>query len=69
MKLGVELIIHKGRTIPQNVKKCVKCGKAISSLDEYEKVRKIIRPNLIERVKSFFSDKIECVDILKGKVL
>ena len=32
---GVELIISRGKTIPQEVIKCIKCGKSIVSSDEY----------------------------------
>ena len=44
MEEGVELIISKGKTIPQNVKRCAKCGNTIVSIDEYEKARKELHP-------------------------
>lgn len=55
MKESIELIIIKDRTIPQITNKCVKCGKAVVSIDEYEKVRKAIHPSLIERIKKYFT--------------
>lgn len=54
MEESIELIIIKGRTIPQIINKCVKCGKAVASIDEYEKVRKEIHPSFTERIKKLF---------------
>jgi len=51
MEKGVELIISKGKTIPQKIMKCNKCGKAIVSSDEYEKVRKEYFKNYDKLVK------------------
>ncbi len=69
MEKGVELIISKGKTIPQEVMKCIKCGKATVSADEYEKVRKQLHPSIFSRIKNFFKSKTEIVDLFKGKVL
>ena len=69
MEKGVELIISKGRTIPQEIMKCKKCGKAIVSSDEYERVRKELHPSIFSRVKNLFKVNTEFVDISKGKVL
>ena len=65
-----ELIIHNGKTIPQKILKCVKCGKAVTHIDEYEKTRKQINPSFIEKIKNFISGgKTDFIDISKGKVL
>ena len=69
MEEGVELIISKGKTIPQQVMKCTECGKAIVSSDEYEKVRKQIHPSIFARIKNLFCAETEVVDIFKGRVL
>ena len=69
MEKGVELIISKGRTIPQEIMKCKKCGKAIVSSDEYERVRKELHPSIFSRVKNLCKVNPEFVDISKGKVL
>lgn len=66
---SVELILHKGRTIPQRVQRCSKCGKSIVHIDEYDKVRSQLHPSFITKVKEAFSSKTEFVDILKGKLL
>jgi len=66
---GIELIIYKGKTIPQHVMKCIKCGKAIVSSEEYERVRKELHPSIISRIKNLFKQDIEFVNITKGKVL
>lgn len=39
--------ISKGRTIPQKITRCNKCGRAIVSSDEYEKVRKELHPSFL----------------------
>ena len=66
----VELIIHNGKTIPQNVFKCVKCGTTITHIDEYEKTRKKIHPSFIKRIKDLvFSGKTDIVDVSKGRIL
>jgi uncharacterized Zn finger protein len=66
----VELIIHEGKTIPQNVMKCVKCGTTITHIDDYEKTRKQMHPSLVRRIKSYiFGGTAEFVDLSKGKVL
>ena len=44
---SVELIIHRGKTIPLSILKCIKCGEATSSLDDYEKVRREIHPTIL----------------------
>lgn len=69
MEEGVELIIHKGRTIPQTVKKCSKCGKAIVSANEYERVRKELHPSLFDRIRKLFKVDAKFVDIAKGRIL
>ena len=67
---ATELIIHNGRTIPQKVLKCVKCGSSITHIDDYEKTRKKIRPSFIERIKSIISaSKTEFVELSKGRLL
>jgi hypothetical protein len=69
MEEGVEFIISKGKTIPQKIKKCTKCGKAIVSADEYERIRKELHPSILARIKNFFKSDTEFVDIFKGKIL
>jgi uncharacterized Zn finger protein len=69
MEEHVELVIHNGKTVPQQVQKCRKCGATITHIDEYEKVRKQIHPSFFNRVKECFSKKIELVDTSKGKLL
>jgi len=66
---SVELILHKGKTIPQRVQRCSKCGKSVVSIDEYDKVRSQLHPSLITRIKGAFTSKTEFVDIFKGKLL
>lgn len=57
MKKDTELITCNGKTISQNVKRCVKCHEFIVSIDEYERVRKELYPSLLTRIKRFlFSD-------------
>jgi len=69
MEKGVELIITKGKTIPQEILKCTKCGKGIVSSDEYERVRKELHPSIFSQIKNIFKADTECVEIFKGKVL
>ena len=69
MEKGVELIIYGGKTIPQEVMKCTKCGKATVSSDEYERVRKELHPSLSRRIKNLFRAETEFVDLFKGKIL
>lgn len=69
MEKGVELVISKGRTIPQKIMKCIKCGKAVVNSDEYERVRKELNPSLFSRIKSLFHISPEFVEISKGKIL
>ncbi|MCX6706897.1 MAG: hypothetical protein NT001_02030 [Candidatus Woesearchaeota archaeon] len=69
MEKSIELIISKGRTIPQKIARCNKCGKAIVSSDEYEKVRKELHPSLLSRVRNLFKINPEFVDISKGRML
>jgi len=66
---GVELIISRGKTIPQEVIKCIKCGKSIVSSDEYERVRKELHPSILDRIKNLFNADTKFVDIFRGKVL
>lgn len=69
MEKGVELIMHKNKTIPQEVMKCIKCGKTVVSSEEYERIRKELYPSMISRIKNLFRTDIKFVDIFKGKVL
>lgn len=69
MEKGVELIISKGRTIPQEIIKCNKCGKAVVSANEYERVRKELHPSLFSRIKGLFHLNPEFIEISKGKIL
>ena len=69
MEEEVELIISKGKTIPQNILKCKSCGKAIVSSEEYEKIRKELHPSFFKRIKNIFKSQIEFVEGFKGKVL
>jgi len=69
MEEGVELIIFRGKTIPQTVKKCKECGKAIVSANEYERVRRELNPSIFSRIKNLFKFDKEFVEISKGKIL
>ncbi|MBS3143087.1 hypothetical protein J4464_06890 [Candidatus Woesearchaeota archaeon] len=69
MKKSVDLIIHSGRTIPQRALKCVSCGKSTVSMEEYERVRKVLHPSLFDKIRSFFKPSTEAVDLFKGRVL
>lgn len=69
IKEKVELILVKGKSIPQKVKKCGECGKSTVSLDEYERIRKEIHPHLLTKIKGFFKTNLKSVDVHKGKVL
>lgn len=64
-----ELIIYNGKAVPQRILKCMKCGKAVTHIDDYEKTRKQIHPSFIERIRGFFGNKTYFVDLSKGKVL
>ena len=67
---SVELIIHKGKTMPLSVLKCVKCGEATSSLDDYEKVRRGIHPTILDRIKGFLGkSEYKTIDLFKGRIL
>jgi len=66
---SVDLLVHNGKTIPQRMQKCTKCGKSLVHIDEYEKVRSQLHPNFAKRIKRIFSPNTEFVDILKGKLL
>jgi len=71
-KLGeaTELIIHNGRSIPQKILKCNKCGTTLTHIDDYEKTRKQLHPSFIERIKRFlFGGRTDFIDLSKGKVL
>lgn len=54
----VELIVHNGKTIPQNVLSCVKCGTAITHINEYEKTRKLLHLSFMRRIKSLIFGNI-----------
>jgi len=70
MEKCVELIIVKGKTVPQTVKKCSKCNTAVVDIDEYERVRKELHPSFAHRIKTLFKgNSTQFVEILKGKVL
>lgn len=69
MEDAVELIIVKGKTIPQQIKKCNKCGEGIVSINEYERVRRELHPNIFTRIKDCFKVDPEVVELFKGKVL
>jgi len=67
---SVELIIHSGRTIPQKVLKCFKCGTAITHINDYEQTRKQLHKSFIERIKAFiFGGRTDFIELTKGKVL
>ena len=65
----MELIIHNGKTVPQRILRCMKCGKAVTHIDDYEKTRKQIHPSFIGRIRGFFGNKTYFIDLSKGKVL
>lgn len=70
LEQNTELIINNGKTIPQKILKCVKCGTAVTHIDDYEKTRKQIHPSFIERIKNLiFGSKTDFVELTKGKVL
>ncbi len=69
METDVELIICKGKTIPQEIIRCANCGKSIVKSDEYERVRKELHPSIFAAIKGFFRPDAEFVDLFKGKVL
>jgi uncharacterized Zn finger protein len=69
MEKGVELIISRGKTIPQEIMKCTECGKGVVNADEYERVRKELHPSLFSRIKNIFKIDTEVVEIFKGRVL
>lgn len=66
---SVDLLVHKGKTIPQRIQRCIKCGKSVVHINEYEKIRSQLHPSFTKRIKGIFSSKTEFVDILKGKLL
>ncbi len=67
---NTELIIHNGKTIPQKILKCVKCGTSVTHIDDYEKTRKQLHPSFTERIKNLiFGGKTDFIDLSKGKVL
>lgn len=70
MENAVELIISNGKTIPQEIMKCSRCGKATVSSDEYERVRKELHPSVFSRIKYMFKKMdTEFIEISKGKIL
>ena len=69
MERAIELIISNGKTIPQKIMKCSRCGKATVSSDEYERVRKELHPSIFSRIKNIFKVNAEFIEISKGKLL
>lgn len=69
MEEQTELIICNGKTIPQKIMKCIKCGGAVTHINDYEKTRKQIHPTFAERVKNICNGKIDFVEVSKGKIL
>ena len=69
MEKAVELVISNGKTIPQEIMKCVKCGKATVSSDEYERVRKELHPSILAMIKGLFKMNTKLIEISKGKIL
>ncbi len=70
LERNTELIIHNGKTIPQKILKCAKCGTSVTHIDDYEKTRKQIHPTFMERIKNLFSiGKTDFVELSKGKIL
>ncbi len=69
MEDAVELVIVKGKSIPQQIKKCNKCGRGIVNINEYERVRRDLHPNIFTRIKNCFKVDTEVVELFKGRVL
>lgn len=69
MKKAVDLALHKGKTEAVHVLKCSSCGKSITELSEYERVRISIKPTLKERFLNFFKSDFKIVELHKGKLL
>lgn len=47
LEKDIKLFRTNNKTFPQQVKKCVSCGKSIVHIDEYEKLRKNIHVSVL----------------------
>lgn len=69
---AVDIVFWKGRSYPMDVTKCTKCGEIVSTLEEAERIRKLIHPSLLSRIRSLFNrthENITEVSFFKGRVL
>lgn len=65
-----ELITSKkGISAETNAFECQSCGKTFHTLGETERVRKILHPTFMQRIKNHFNKPIPQMDIFKGRVL
>jgi len=55
LKPKKNLITLGNRFAEINVLECQDCGESFSNMDETERVRKILNPSIINRIKSWFS--------------
>lgn len=72
MNPAVDIFFWKGKSYPMDVMKCVKCGEWEASLEESERVRKLIHPTLFQRISHLFNhtqDKVSNFSFFKGKIL
>lgn len=63
------IVSKKGESIEINAFECQKCEQTFYSMNETERVRKILNRSFIERIKDHFKQPTPDVSIFKGKVL
>lgn len=66
-----DLILVKGKAFTKNIMYCKKCDKTYTDLFELERIEKIIRPSLLDRIRNYFSKitNVEEISLFKGKIL
>jgi len=63
------IISRSGNLIDINAFECEKCGESFYSMDETERIRKILNPSLLQKIKNLFNKPSPKINILKGRVL
>ena len=68
---GKDLLLANGKTLTKKVMCCKKCGKTYSDLFELQRIENIIKPSLLDKIKSYFNRKVEVeeLNLFRGKVL
>lgn len=63
-------IIHiKNKYLEMETETCKRCGEVFTSAQETERIRRLVNPNLFDRIKDKIKKPGPSINILKGRVL